>query len=113
MDFMIAWYPIVKFLVGVLLVTIMYQLGKRKKYKLFGVMLLLAIVIAQLSPIKIDGTNSKEYHKANESHQQTKYKEVERESVLTIIPQPTFQQRMHAEDERSLRANELLEGEIK
>ena len=112
MDYMIAYYPTIKLVAGGLFIAGGVYLTKHKHHKTALTLGAFALYLLILAPVKIDGTNTSDYHKANESYQEVKYKEVERASVLIPTPTPTFQERMDAENERSLIANKLIEGEI-
>lgn len=111
-DILIAWYPLFKFLVGLTFVGILVLLGKHKMYKSFVAIMFLSVIVGYTMPVRIDGTNTADNHKITESYQQTKYKEIERETPLTMTPTPTFQQRMEAENNRSNKANAEVQKEV-
>lgn len=108
MDFMIAWFIPLKLLSLALIGGLVYLAIKHKFYKVAGAIVIIMLMIAQF--VKIDGTNSKSYHKIQESQMNSKYESIDTE--ITTVKKVSFDERMKLEDNRSLQADKVVENEI-
>ena len=112
-EIMIAWFPILRFTVLTLVLGFAIYLFRQKHTKTATVLTLLIIVIAIFAPIKIDGTNTKQYHQESSKQRTQEYKEVSNDRIIVHQKKPTFSERMQLEQLRSDRANANIQKELK
>ena len=113
MDFMYAYFPLIKGAIGLMMVLAIY-LSFKKGYKKLGFGLLaFALVFTWYSPVKVDGTNTKLNHKLTHAERTTEYNDVADEAVVVVTKKETFAERMAKEDERSKSKSKEIADEIK
>lgn len=113
MTFMIAYYPLLKFaLVFLVFAGAVYAYTKRH-FKTAGALAVLIAIFMIFAPVKIDGTNVDKHNKRQHEVRTQEYKSVTSDAVIVHVKKPTFQERMAAENARSLNANaSTLDGLI-
>ena len=112
MDFMIAYFPMIKGAIGLLLIVAIYFSFKKKLNKLGFALLAFGVVFTWYSPVKIDGTNTAKSHKATERQRTSEYNSVTSDAVIVTTKKLTFSERMEAEELRSTKANQRVVSEI-
>lgn len=112
MEFMVAWYPLLKASVMVAVFVIAVVLVHFKWFKTVGVLGVIIMVFAIFAPVKIDGTKTEGYHKAQVKTQVQRYKYIEKSEDTVVTKKKTFAERMAEEKLRSDAANKEVTYEI-
>lgn len=112
MEFMVAWYPLVRFIVLMLVLLSVVWVGYKKWYKTAAMLFAVMLLVWWFAPVKIDGTNSMSHHKSQVTYQTQKYKHVEADLPTVVEVKKSFEERMADESRRSKLANEEVTHEI-
>ncbi len=113
MDFMVAYFPAIKGIIGLLFVLVIYMNARRKRYKTALVLSLFGILFTMYSPIKIDGTRTAQHHKTTSLERSAEYDDVARNTFVITTQKKSFAERMEDETNRSDMANKRISDEIK
>lgn len=112
MDFMIGWFPALKFLITVVLIAVAI-FSYKKGWTKFAIGYMIALVLFwYFAPIKYDGTKTKTHNIKTQKMRTQEYKDVTYKAVIHKTVKPTFAERMAAENARSLEANLKVTNEI-
>lgn len=113
METTIAIYPIVKYLVSILLLGGMVLLFYKGYIKSAAAVLFIVWSFYILIPVKINGTNSVTHNRAVEKMQDKAMQERTEEKVVVHTPTSTFEERLAQEAKRSIELNNNIQEEIK
>ncbi len=110
MDFMIAYFPILKAGFAVFGLGLAYWFWYKKLYKAaLGVILFIAVV-GWFAPVKYDGTNTIQHSKKQQAQRTAEYNNVDIPKVVTV--KKTFAERMAEEDARSTDKDTKLKEDL-
>jgi len=112
MEFMVAWYPLLKASIMVIVFIVAVALVHFKWFKTAGMLGVTIMIFAVFAPVKIDGTKTEGYHKAQVKTQVQRYKYIEKSEDTVVTKKKTFAERMAEEKLRSDTANKEVAHEI-
>ena len=112
MNFMIAYFPAIRFAISIFALFLIY-FSFRKGFKKTGYTIAIAIILfLVLSPLKYDGTKTKEYHQLSHRERSTQYNYISDHSEKKVTKKKTFAERMAEESARSKQQNQEIKDDI-
>jgi len=113
MEYMIAWYPALKLIIGLAFLGLAVYLGKKGKFGwALGVLSFVGFMYFMI-PVGIDGTNSKAALEHESQYQDSKYKYQAEETVVQQKPVLTFDEQLAIIDAKSEEKNKKIEEDLK
>jgi len=113
MDFMVAYYPILKLVAIASALYAAYLLLKNKHYKIAGAYITIMTILYIMSPLKIDGTNSTSYHVYQEQYQSSKYESQSEELNVPVQRKVlNLEERLAISDAKYDAKNKKIEEEL-
>ena len=112
MNTMIAWFPIAKFIFGVMAMGLIWWLMKKGFKKIAYSLIIFVGIVLWFAPVKIDGTKTETHHKNQVKQVTVKYNDVERNKQIITTKKKTLEEVLREENARSLQANKVIEQEI-